>query len=156
LTPLFFGEKKMEYRFRAWNRQTRKMHIVIRLELYFEDYNKVCALTASQKNIFPEDLVILQFTNHYDLRKREIFAGHIVSFTTPLNQKRIGFIEYYVPEARFRVVVPSYIEKKEDIYTPGGCDGSYYGLKQLIKPDILGNIYENPEIIWDVCLANNV
>lgn len=142
----------MKTRYLAWNEKNKTMHIVTELTMYFEEDLNVMVKTANQKYIMPEDLVLLQFTGHQDdITGKDIYSGHIISFITPLNQIRTGFIEYWIREARFRVVIPSHIAEITDLYIPGNCDGSYYGLHQVRQKEILGNLYETPEVIFDIC-----
>lgn len=83
-------------------------------------------------DLYPKDKIeLLEFTGHYDIEGNEIYTGYVVSFTTS-NGAYIGIVEWNSTSA-------SYILKAKDHYN------EYFNEVDNLK--VLGNIYENKELI---------
>lgn len=139
-------------KFMAWDKISKFIRSGVYLymsgkgQIFSEMNNKVL------KNITKET-IILQFTGKCDRKEKEIYCGHILKFIDKMNQVKIGYVEYFAHESRFRIVVP-WLDKDinrnyiyDDIYIEGKCDGSYYGLHQVIEKEIIGTIHKNPELL---------
>jgi uncharacterized phage protein (TIGR01671 family) len=116
-----------EIKFRAWNKETKSMRIVDNMQL---DNSKVNLVFMENGELAPEsflreNLILLQFTGLKDEDGKEIYEGDIV-------QK--GFEKYQI----------------EWQYTSFGINTRNYGwqlLDEFTDLKIIGNIYENPELL---------
>ncbi len=112
-----------EIKFRAWNKRTKHMYYGI-------------GLTTTGKMMFGppyEDQEVMQFTGLHDRNGKEIWEGDIISSFGCL-----GKMIYTENRARFSVIgrVPS--RRGNHHWIPLRCWG---------KGEIIGNIYENPELL---------
>lgn len=94
---------------------------------YYGDTNLVL-------DLYPKDKIeLLEFTGHYDIDGNEIYTGYIVSFM--VNDKTyIGVIEWSNEYASFLVKTKDYYEEY---------------LNEIDEIIVLGNIYENKELLND-------
>lgn len=94
---------------------------------YYGDTNLVL-------DLYPKDKIeLLEFTGHYDIEGNEIYTGYIVSFM--VNDKTyIGVIEWSNEYASFLVKTKDYYEEY---------------LNEIDEIIVLGNIYENKELLND-------
>lgn len=83
-------------------------------------------------DLYPKDKIeLLEFTGHYDIEGNEIYTGYIVSFM--VNDKTYtGVIEWSNEYASFLVKTKDYYEEY---------------LSEIDEILVLGNIYENKELI---------
>lgn len=83
----------------------------------------------------PKDKIeLLEFTGHYDTKGKEIYSGYIVSFM--VNDKTYtGVIEWSNEYASFLVKTKDYYEEY---------------LNEIDEMLVLGNIYENKELINEI------
>lgn len=83
-------------------------------------------------DLYPKDKIeLLEFTGHYDTKGKEIYSGYIVSFM--VNDKTYtGVIEWSNEYASFLVKTKDYYEEY---------------LNEIDEMLVLGNIYENKELI---------
>lgn len=85
-------------------------------------------------DLYPKDKIeLLEFTGHYGLEGIEIYTGYIVSFSA---SKR-----YYVGVVEWDNASASYIVKTKDHYN------EYFN--EIDNLRVLGNIYENKELLND-------
>lgn len=110
-----------EIKFRIWNTLTKDMIYNIRLGIWMGS-----------------DEGAMQYTGLKDRLGKEIYEGDIVEFW-PLKRYEksnlVGMVEFYDSEARFRI-----IEKSE-------IGENYWGFQQCEKFYVIGNIYENPNLL---------
>lgn len=83
-------------------------------------------------DLYPKDKIeLLEFTGYYDIKGKEIYSGYIVSFM--VNDKTYtGVIEWSNEYASFLVKTKDYYEEY---------------LSKIDEMLVLGNIYENKELI---------
>lgn len=89
------------------------------------------------------DIILMQFTGLYDKNGKGIWEGDIVilgshkTLTAVIEWENCGFVQRWVHEnLRTKIGMPAYHNKMEPIF-----DNSHISL------EVLGNIYENPEIL---------
>lgn len=85
-------------------------------------------------DLYPKDKIeLLEFTGHYDIEGKEIYSGYIVSFM--VNDKTYtGVIKWSNEYASFLVKTKDYYEEY---------------LNEIDEMLVLGNIYENKELLND-------
>ncbi len=116
-----------EIKFRVWN--SNKM-----------DYD--CRdLSVWNGILVPEgDGIIMQYTGLKDKNGKEIYDGDIVNYSNTLLEIGIGIIEAFFDTTNFHCRWVSQNTEKPSIYT----STDYLGCPSEIE--VIGNIYENPEL----------
>lgn len=124
----------------SWNKVFRVVNIV------FDKQGLIETVAIPMKDALPEhygdtDLVLdlypkdkielLEFTGHYDIEGNEIYTGYIVSFVAS-DKNYIGVVEWSNEYASFLVKTKDYYEEY---------------LSEIDEILVLGNIYENKELI---------
>lgn len=118
-----------EIKFRAWLKEERKM---VNVETLFIGINRLCFGNSKTEDLFFrdfEEVELMQYTGLKDKNGKEIYEGDI----------------YHVGDKNIRYLV---------VWFDSGFKGkqlrstSYAGLESWAKDiEILGNIYENPELL---------
>lgn len=130
-----------EVKYRLWCKERQEM-IDIR-KMYFED-GKLTAISCvdhdSNFEYFTEDNdhVLMQYTGLKDKNGREIYEGDILHIKTKKGYEHIGNI--------------GVIRMSHTAYVVGTSTGEYL-VVYCDELEVIGNIYENPEILE---VSNNV
>ena len=127
-------------KFRAWNKHNKKMYYKVMVGMWgskevMDDENYTACMLYEYSNDNPkigewlhfepcDDVELMQYTGHKDKNGKEIYEGDIVKL---FEYKVIG-----------NIILPEEIVTINDIRE--GCDA----LRPCI---VIGNIYENPELI---------
>jgi uncharacterized phage protein (TIGR01671 family) len=113
---------KREIKFKFWLGHTKKMtyeHSLIDISHAAWD--------------FTEDIIPIQFTGIKDKNGKDVYEGDILRIVTESGYYEIGQVIYKEITARYGFLSP---------------DGSVYGLHTHDpRNEIIGNIYENPELL---------
>lgn len=138
---------KREIKFRAWDHNTNTMMIPD----YFEFYDgKISWIEASREagpvsgnDGFPDQFEIMQYTGLHDKNGREIYEGDVVhvwdnGVAVVLFDDSLGCGQWM---CKFKPAFPDFEEWLAPLYgwLDGNVDGSVF--------EILGNIYEDPELM---------
>lgn len=124
-------------RYRVWDKQTERMHIVSGI-----DFNDGL---VSSVNIWhegwpwvlePDEIVLMQSTGLKDKNGVGIFEGDVVI----TSKGAIGYVAYLQQEAGFVVVL-----KKSDYRLGHRNTGESYDV--ATAHEVIGNIYENSELL---------
>ena len=120
--------KKMNrlIRFRAFD--DGKMIYEKNIQHLTMEYNTILRLAKFWSNV-RNDSIIMQFTGLHDKNGKEIYEGDIVTYSgiTSNNEKIIRIISYNTDYARFQ--------------------SGMYLLDNIELIEVIGNIYENPELL---------
>lgn len=114
-----------EYKFRAWDKKEEKM-----ISRFLPDWG----------NINQERYLLLQFTGLYDKNLKEIYEGDIVTGVNINGEDYTGNHEVVYIGSCFCIKIKKGINNKHD-YEP--CLDEAW----LERMEVIGNIYENPELI---------
>jgi len=127
-----------EIKFRAWDKKNKKLYYF----WYYEITPKGISFTTltsplTRISINHEDLILMQYTGIKDKNGKEIYEGDIV--------KAIQVDDYYPDDKPEEIITVITIDKKTEIsgYSMGGPDGQTT-FKEI---EVIGNIYENPEMM---------
>lgn len=120
-----------EIKFRAWDKEIEKMYPVLEIDFVEEWVRMYSKITGRHCNHL-DDLVLMQFTGLEDKNGVEIYEGDIVHFKTLRGKEYIGKVKSYEDAASFFVVVKEHYME---------CLDAVYDL------EVLGNIYENKELL---------
>jgi uncharacterized phage protein (TIGR01671 family) len=132
-----------EIKFRAWDKEKREMVNVLKINFLFETIDGIMVEGYDDNTIdhwiMPENLELMQYTGLKDNRGYEIYEGDVIAFYIPdaIAEElgpEIGQVEWRNECCRFTL--------KEDRWDEG--------LHEDIVAEfatIIGNVYENPELI---------
>jgi len=128
-----------EIKFRAWNKMECKMYYKpYARDEWTTEYQPLNGVLQSIKKDSEYWEPLMQYIGLKDKNGKDIYEGDILEFW-PLEKYNkfnlIGKVEFYKYETRFRIV--------EKI----GLGESFWGFSQCEKFYIVGNIYENPELL---------
>ena len=140
-----------EIKFRAWDKKTNDMILVLSLDFLFESEKGIRAEGACNCNggftqdhephkheVFPEDLILMQFTGLLDKNGKKIFEGDVVEDGTIVD-------DYGKP---FRGLIGFETSAFRLIKT--NCDCGECLNSVLISGNeliVIGNLYESPELL---------
>ena len=124
-----------EIKFRAWHKEEKIIGEVLGIdilhkEIFFSNEDVDCYEHVDFKNI-----ELMQYTGLKDMKEKEIYEGDIVKLRA---NHGIGIIKYYDEWGAFIV---EYIKPR-----PLAVLGMNYYKEDI---EILGNIYENPELLGE-------
>ena len=145
-------------KFRAWLKKEQKMDNEIDHISWLED-ELYCIGDGITYMVLAEDLVLMQSTGLKDKNGKEIFEGDILKFNDEWadycyegyvdgSVEGINFVEVVRGEACFEFGKTKYPESSLFIL----MEDEHLNFKDFIKSEdfefeILGNIYENPELL---------
>ena len=127
-----------QYKFRAWDEKNKRMFNVARFD--FADHTVYSHLFACE-GYLAENLKIMQYTGLKDKNGKKIYEGDIIS--TDLSRP------YLVVEFRNGAFMFHCHDEGKDYYdyiNPPADDE----INQYHWGEVIGNIYENPELIPEV------
>lgn len=147
-------------RFRAWLKKEQKMDNYIDHISWLED-ELYCIGDGITYMVLAEDLVLMQSTGLKDKNGKEIFEGDILKFNDEWNEychegyvdgsvEGVNYVEVVKGEACFEFGKTRYPESSLFIY----MEDEHLSFAELVKDkdfgfEIIGNIYENPELLED-------
>ena len=124
-----------EIKFRAWDKENKKMLMVE--NLHFDEYrnNEMSVRTTMYTDYFtPEEMILMQFTRLHDKNGKEIYEGDIIS-----NGPERCIVVWVKEYAGFMLkLINKEYEDKE--WTNPMID-----LRN--DEEVIGNIYENPGLL---------
>ena len=131
-----------EIKFRAWDKEIEKIYPVLKID-FVEEWVSMYSKIAGQHYNWLNNLVLMQYTGLEDKNGVEIYEGDIVKFDpqSPCGDEfynpRDGEIGEVIFDFGSFVVKP--IDKKRESLR--------FSLSELGDWVVVGNIYENPELL---------
>lgn len=125
-------------KFRAWDKNTKEMVVIRTIDLE-RDGTIGCVVDYSDINLDVSECVLMQSTGLKDKNGVEVFEGDIVK----RSKGEVGYIAYLQQEAGFVVV-----QKRCDYRLGHRNTGELYDTAN--EHQIIGNIYENPELLEEL------
>ncbi|OPY20967.1 MAG: YopX protein [Methanobacterium sp. PtaU1.Bin097] len=142
-----------EIRFRAWNKELKRMHKVERIDWHFErgdSLDMVYLIPEDRGDDHPElrihDVELLEYTGLKDVNGVEIYEGDILAVNRP--HEIINMVCKWVEE--FGCFMFCFKLDSKPKLIGGGCLSiDQFGEPYNKKAAVIGNIYENPELLED-------
>jgi len=125
-------------KYKAWDKAKKRMGKVLQLSL--DDDGVIGALIDFGENvatqlIYPDEFELIEFTGLLDKNKEETYKGDLVEITCFGKVTEIGEMVFDEKKGRFVWRDPA---------------GTLWGLETNDEAnEIIGNIYENPELLED-------
>ncbi len=123
-----------EIKFRAWFKVSQQMFIV--KELRFKRDTSIIVITNYTGGTYPNSYEIMQYTGLKDENDKEIYEGDIVKYRDESNECQVGVVKDYGYMKIYIEAIGGDDEGNQDIE-----------LHQDYMYEVIGNIYENPELI---------
>ena len=140
-----------EIKFRAWHKDNKHMHVVHGLSWSFDAIMKVM-IDLDSRTVYvvtSDEVELMQFTGLVDRNGKEVYEGDILSCP-----HGITLTDTRVWPHKTRHIDAS--ERKLEIYWENGSfkirdhgtgDWLLLGVSNLKEMEIIGNIYENEELV---------
>lgn len=135
-----------EYKFRAWNKNTKKMYKIGQITLekgswnYEPDNREYIGMSIPYQPSF----ILMQYTGLKDKNGKEIYEGDIVKVKLYKGEEEkyfIGKVEYFGSN----FIVDADNNSEYHVYDLDGFGIDYrYNLEDC---EVIGNIYDNPELL---------
>jgi len=130
-----------EIKYKAWLKEEKKMVIVETIDFseksiqYLEKNEIIDAYLL--RTTFLEDIELMQYTGIKDKNGKEIYEGDILKYKFPYDRrlKHVSLVKFIETEASFGL---------KDIY---GNEIPLYRITANNYFEVIGNIYENPELL---------
>lgn len=130
----------MILRFQVWNKATKEMHEVDDIVSIDFEKKQICVKTLffDQLNHYDlDDVVLMQSTGLRDKNGKEIFEGDIVKVTD--GDERTNF-----PDGGIGTICG--LDEIFMWYIDGQVHNGLFDISQEYYIEVVGNIYENPEL----------
>jgi len=127
-----------EIKFRAWHKHFKQMSNTIMTlgDTYFGFPNR----TELRYWLHATDMEVMQFTGLRDKNGKEIWEGDVIHFNGWDFRIKFGFDESIATTGFF------HIRRAKDVEIIAECKG---GIDFLAGGEVIGNLYENPELLLD-------
>ena len=131
-----------EIKFRAWDKKTKSFVNLSTCEVYFTTQNELFVGETIELGTHEEfnDFVLQQYTGLKDMNGKEIYEGDVIVIDSD-KDKIIYVIVYEYGE--YLAITPN---KNIDVFG-SGYDQLSLSMSGTEDYKIIGNIYENPELI---------
>ena len=118
-----------EIKFRAWD---KKRKIWININDFCIENNKP-HITNLEHDSEDKDLILLQFTGIKDKNRKEIYEGDILEVNNPMPEKRIVYWNDF--------------NSGFETYKIVGKEKIKMSFHKNMRPKVIGNKFENPELL---------
>ena len=135
-------KNQREIEFRAWDKINKRMVNVNDFSgLEKDDLSEFKYITCSQHVIDWKDIILMQFTGLLDKNGKKIFEGDVVR---RIKEKPNKFhFEIYDPNP----LISEIFYDRAGFFVKGIADMDFYLGAVHEKIEVIGNIYENPELL---------
>ncbi|WP_405152893.1 YopX family protein [Paenibacillus sp. FSL K6-0108] len=147
-----------EIKFRAWNKQTKRLvsNDVFRdigrelVEFAKKSMPKSRVIANAKGGLLiandADELVFMQFTGLQDRKNKDIYEGDIMDYFTYVmcNERRKGIVCFDEKQSKYKIVP---FEMYELNAGNGGYTGHSFDSAICAGSEVIGNVYENPELL---------
>lgn len=136
------------FKFRAWNKMTKTMKEVSQLNFSEEQIGNYPndSSKCSVHLCWQPSMIIMQCTGLKDNNGKLIFEGDILKVTGSRDASGYGVVEYLQAGCQF--FINGYLDYPSP-YHPRRKGEFYQPLQEWLCTEVIGNIYENPELLED-------
>ena len=133
--------------FRAWDKKNKKMYkragisphndlqYAVKQEGGGSRYFNFDDLHIEQDSIYyPDDIILMQYTGLKDKNGEEVYEGDVLKWD---DTEETGYVEYMEETTEYVV----------DEWKEGNKRSKGHSLSSVDEVEIIGNIYQNPELI---------
>ena len=142
-------------KFRAWDGKYMDYDVLVNSSGAFGEPDIKYNTPNTEINKYPDNTIIMQFTGLHDKNGKEIYEGDVVNWGMhhPNSEEifhRYAIVEFN-PDIQFKIIF--YINSQNG--NRKETDGHIFRFGQFAYKDtekhlqVLGNIYENPELLTD-------
>jgi len=139
-----------EIKFRAWNKTKNKM-IIVKDIITVDEKLKV---NNDNWDWYKDEYILMQYTGLNDKEGREIYERDIVNVVGVISKEQYevkkDFIEINTPQLG-NILIYAYVLycRKTDYKQLMAIETTTGLLSGTVKYEVIGNIYENPELLED-------
>jgi uncharacterized phage protein (TIGR01671 family) len=133
-----------EIKFRAWDKNKKKMFPRVTQIMFGTPHNLVQCVDGLAYIENTTDVELMQFTGLRDKNQKEIYEGDVI-FTKEDKLHRRGVLEWSDFHARYYITTPKEWGPEHNI--PGGSRSSDMSILHNEDWEVIGNIYENPDLL---------
>jgi len=133
-------------KFRAWDKENHNMYNVE--AILFDDKHTNMIRVGENVLLSFDDIELMQFTGLHDKNGKEIFEGDLISFTEVDEDSCLGREETNTVVVKWIDEIAQY----RACFSSGRRTELHFVVKLPTVQDceVIGNIYENPELIKEV------
>ena len=128
-----------EIRFRAWDKEDKKMFPVLEID-FVDGWVKMYCKIAGRHYNYLDNLVLLQFTGLEDKNGKEIYEGDIVSVKYIYDKRTTDRAQVVWREDKAGFGLKSLKGLTNEVY-------ELYKITTEHNLEVVGNIYENKELL---------
>ncbi len=134
-------------KFRAWFKVLKRMYLV--KDMKFQRNGNITILTNNNGGTYPVNYELMQFTGLKDKNGKEIYEGDIIYMKDNGNRKRHGKILVKFENCEF------FAEKIDKEVIEEGESLGNFRFRDVYEIEVMGNMYENPELLSDAVHATD-
>ena len=135
-----------ERKIRAWDKETRKMYIVLSISFDVESVTMWSGIEGEAEIARDfKDVELMDYTGLKDKNGKEIYEGDIIKYTEEDEDSAFGGTETDTVEVRWIDDIGQY----RAVFASGRRVELHFILQlpTIRESEIIGNIYENPELL---------
>lgn len=117
-------------KFRAWDKENRKIRDILSLHTL----TGMAELDNGKYKLYPDEIIVMQSTGHFDINSQEIFEGDVVKIR---DSNEIGIVKRDPHEPRLFV----------DYNKGSKCKLQLMELVAELFFTVIGNVYENRDLL---------
>jgi uncharacterized phage protein (TIGR01671 family) len=141
---------KREIKFRIFRPAIGEMQMVTQIMWgNLLSHGDISFISTGQNDVDPDKVHLMQFTGLHDKNGKEIYEGDIISYSFqngfgPIEHR--GMVTYSAPRWHLDKLRID-LNNTSNGYIKDMSDGEYWLSRTQYDAEVIGNIYENPELL---------